>query len=186
MWEKFKTEVFYTSFYSERDGFTTFDNILYGGAILNAIIGVCSIVLFSVAPTESNIPKMVFGIISDVMIIYYLFFGLACHSMDKIKKLTPNYLRRRSTKYEELDSAIQEEICLASFYMIGAIFCSSWTYLVYSWKVLYLAIKYSLAAPFYILPRYLIHKSFNKKRLSKCNRKERKDIITSYDDLLED
>ena len=186
MWEKFKMEVFYTSFYSERDGFTTFDNILYGGAILNAIIGVCSIVLFSVAPTESNIPKMVFGIISAVMIIYYLFFGLTCHSMDKIKKLTPHYLRRRSTTYEELDSAIQEEICLASFYMIGAIFCSSWSYLIYSWKVLYLAIKYSLAAPFYILPRYLIHKSFNKKRLSKCNRKERKDIITSYDDLLED
>ena len=129
---------------------------------------------------------IVFGIISAVMIIYYLFFGLTCHSMVKIKKLTPHYLRRRSTTYEELDSVIQEEICLASFYMIGAIFCSSWSYLIYSWKVLYLAIKYSIAAPFYILPKYLIHKSFNKKRLSKCNRKERKNIINSYDDLLDD
>ena len=186
MWEKFKMEVFNTSFYNERDGFTTLDNILYGGAIINAIIGLVSLMLFFAATPESNVPKTVFGIISAVMIIYYLFFGLACHSMDKIKKLTPHYLRRRSTTYEELDSAIQEEICLASFYMIGAIFCSSWSYLIYSWKVLYLAIKYSIAAPFYILPRYLIHKSFNKKRLSKCNRKERKDIITSYDDLLED
>lgn len=186
MWEKFKMEVFNTSFYNERDGFTPLDNILYGGAILNAIIGMCSIVLFSVAPPESNVPNMVFGIISAVMIIYYLFFGLTCHSMDKIKKLTPHYLRRRSTTYEELDSVIQEEICLASFYMIGAIVCSSWSYLIYSWKVLYLAIKYSIAAPFYILPRYLIHKSFNKKRLSKCNRKERKDIISSYDNLLDD
>lgn len=185
MWEKFKIEVFNTSFYSERDGFTTFDNILYGGAIINAVIGFVSLMLFFAA-TTSNIPKMVFGIISAVMIIYYLFFGLTCHSMVKIKKLTPRYLRRRSTTYEELDSAIQEEICLASFYMIGAIFCSSWSYLIYSWKVLYLAIKYSIAAPFYILPRYLIHKSFNKKRLSKCNRKERKDIINSYDDLLDD
>lgn len=186
MWEKFKTEVFYTSFYSERDGFTTLDNILYGGAIINAIIGIFSITAFFAATSASDMPKMVFGIISAVMIAFYLFFGLTCHSMDKIKKLTPNYLRRRSTKYEELDSAIQEEICLASFYMIGAIFCSSWTYLIYSWKVLFLAIKYIVAGPFYILPRYLIHKSFNKKRLNKCNRKERKDIITSYDDLLDD
>lgn len=183
MWEKFKMEVFYTSFYNERDGFTTLDNILYGGAVINAIIGICSIVLFFAA---TNTSKMVLGIISAVMITFYLFFGLTCHSMDKIKNLTPRYLRRRSTKYEDLDSAIQEEICLASFYMIGAIFFSSWSYLIYSWKVLYLAIKYSLAAPFYILPRYLIHKSFNKKRLNKCDRKERKDIITSYDDLLDD
>ena len=186
MWEKFKMEVFHTSFYNERDGFTPLDNILYGGAVINAIIGVCSIVLFFAANGTTDIPKVVFGIISVVMIVYYLFFGLACHSMDKIKNLTPRYLRSRSTKYEELDSAIQEEICLASFYTIGAIFCSSWTYLIYSWKALYLAIKYSLAAPFYMLPRYLIHKSFNKKRLSKCDRKERKDIITSYDDLLDD
>lgn len=182
MWEKFKMEVFYTSFYNERDGFTTLDNILYGGAVMNAIIGICSTVLFFAA---TNTSKMVLGIITAVMIIYYLFFGLTCHSMDKIKNLTPRYLRRRSTKYEDLDSAIQEEICLASFYTIGAIFCSSWSYLIYSWKVLYLVIKYSLAAPFYILPRYLIHKSFNKKRLNKCDRKERKDIITSYDDLLD-
>lgn len=183
MWEKFKMEVFNTSFYNERDGFTPLDNILYGGAIINAIIGICSIVLFFAA---ANTGKIVLGIISAVMIVFYLFFGLACHSMDKIKKLTPHYLRRRSTMYEDLDSAIQEEICLASFYMIGAIFCSSWSYLIYSWKVLFLIIKYIVAGPFYILPRYLIHKSFNKKRLSKCNRKERKDIITSYDDLLED
>lgn len=186
MWEKFKMEVFNTSFYNERDGFTPLDNILYGGAIINAIISFFSVALFFAAPSTFDIPKIVLGIISVVLIIFYLFFGLACHSMDKIKKLTPHYLRRRSTTYEDLDSAIQEEICLASFYMIGAIFCSSWSYLIYSWKVLYLAIKYSLAGPFYILPRYLIHKSFNKKRLSKCNRKERKDIITSYDDLLED
>jgi hypothetical protein len=186
MWEKFKMEVFYTSFYNERDGFTTLDNILYGGAVINAIIGICSTVLFFAATSTSDVPKMVFGIISAVMIIYYLFFGLTCHSMDKIKNLTPRYLRRRSTKYEDLDSKIQEEICLASFYVIGAIFCSSWTYLIYSWKVLYLIIKYIIAGPFYILPRYLIHKSFNKKRLNKCNRKERKDIITSYDDLLDD
>lgn len=183
MWEKFKMEVFNTSFYNERDGFTPLDNILYGGAIINAIIGICSIVLFF---ATANTGKIVLGIISAVMIVFYLFFGLACHSMDKIKKLTPHYLRRRSTMYEDLDSAIQEEICLASFYMIGAIFCSSWSYLIYSWKVLFLIIKYIVAGPFYILPRYLIHKSFNKKRLSKCNRKERKDIITSYDDLLED
>lgn len=185
MWEKFKMEIFHTSFYNERDGFTTLDNILYGGAIINAIIGVCSIVLFF-ASSSSDISKTVSGIISAVLITFYLFFGLACHSMDKIKNLTPRYLRNRSTKYEELDSSIQEEICLASFYTIGAIFCSSWSYLIHSWKVLYLAIKYSLAGPFYMLPRYLIHKSFNKKRLSKCDRKERKDIITSYDDLLED
>ena len=183
MWEKFKMEVFYTSFYNERDGFTALDNILYGGAVINAIIGICSIVLFFAA---TNTSKMVLGIISAVMITFYLFFGLACHSMDKIKNLTPRYLRSRSTKYEDLDSAIQEEICLASFYTIGAIFCSSWSYLIYSWKALYLAIKYALAGPFYILPRYLIHKSFNKKRLNKCDRKERKDIITSYDDLLDD
>jgi len=186
MWEKFKMEVFNTSFYNERDGFTTLDNILCGGAIINVIIGLVSLMLFFAATKESDIPKMVFGIISAVMIVYYLFFGLTCHSMNKIKKLTPHYLRRRSTTYEELDSAIQEEICLASFYMIGAIFCSSWSYLIYSWKVLYLAIKYSIAAPFYILPRYLIHKSFNKKRLSKCIRKEQKDIISSYDNLLDD
>lgn len=183
MWEKFKMEVFNTSFYNERDGFTPLDNILYGGAIINAIIGICSGVLFFAA---ANTGKMVLGIITAVMIVFYLFYGLACHSMDKIKKLTPHYLWRRSTTYEELDSAIQEEICLASFYMIGAIFCSSWSYLIYSWKVLFLIIKYIVAGPFYILPRYLIHKSFNKKRLSKCNRKERKDIINSYDDLLDD
>lgn len=183
MWEKFKMEVFNTSFYNERDGFTPLDNILYGGAIINAIIGICSGVLFFAA---ANTGKMVLGIITAVMIVFYLFYGLACHSMDKIKKLTPHYLRKRTTTYEELDSAIQEEICLASFYMIGAIFCSSWSYLIYSWKVLFLAIKYIVAGPFYILPRYLIHKSFNKKRLSKCNRKERKDIINSYDDLLDD
>lgn len=183
MWEKFKMEVFNTSFYNERDGFTPLDNILYGGAIINAIIGICSGVLFFAA---ANTGKMVLGIITAVMIVFYLFYGLACHSMDKIKKLTPHYLRKRTTTYEELDSAIQEEICLASFYMIGAIFCSSWSYLIYSWKVLFLAIKYIVAGPFYILPRYLIHKSFNKKRLSKCNRKERKDIITSYDNLLDD
>lgn len=186
MWEKFKIEVFQTSYYNEWEGFTPLDNILYGGAIINAVIGFFTTALFFAATSTYDIPKIVLGIISAVLIIFYLFFGLACHSMDKIKKLTPNYLRRRSTKYEELDSAIQEEICLASFYMIGAIFCSSWSYLVYSWKVLYLAIKYSLAAPFYILPRYLIHKSFNKKRLSKCNRKDRKNIITSYDNLLGD
>lgn len=183
MWEKFKMEVFNTSFYNERDGFTPLDNILYGGAIINAIIGICSGVLFFAA---ANTGKMVLGIITAVMIVFYLFYGLACHSMDKIKKLTPHYLRRRTTMYEMLDSAIQEEICLASFYMIGAIFCSSWSYLIYSWKVLFLAIKYIVAGPFYILPRYLIHKSFNKKRLSKCDRKERKNIITSYDDLLDD
>lgn len=182
MWEKFRMEVFNTSFYNERDGFTPLDNILYGGAIINAIIGICSGVLFFAA---ANTGKMVLGIITAVMIVFYLFYGLACHSMDKIKKLTPHYLRKRTTTYEELDSAIQEEICLASFYMIGAIFCSSWSYLIYSWKVLFLAIKYIVAGPFYILPRYLIHKSFNKKRLSKCNRKERKDIIISYDNLLD-
>ena len=142
--------------------------------------------LFFAATTESDIPKMVFGIISAVMIIYYLFFGLTCHSMGKIKKLTPYYLQRRSTKYEELDSAIQEEICLASFYMIGAIFCSSWSYLVYSWKVLFLIIKYIIAGPFYILPRYIIHKSFNKNKLKKCNKNEHKDIISSYDNLIDD
>lgn len=87
MWEKFKMEVFNTSFYNERDGFTTLDNILYGGAIINAIIGLVSLMLFFAATSESNIPKTVFGIISAVMIIYYLFFGLTCHSMDKIKKI---------------------------------------------------------------------------------------------------
>ena len=186
MWEKFKTEVFQTSYYNECEGFTPLDNILYGGAIINAIIGFFTVALFFAATSTYDIPKIVLGIISAVLIIFYLFFGLACHSMDKIKKLTPDYLQKRSTKYEELDSEIQEEICLTSFYMIGVIFCSSWTYLVYSWKVLFFIIKYIIAGPFYILPRYIIHKSFNKKKLKKCNKNEHKDIISSYDNLIDD
>ncbi len=186
MWEKFKMQVFQTAFYNEREGFTTLDNILYSGAIMNAVAGILAIVFFMVAPPEEIIIKRVTGICIIVVVVFYVFFCLVTHSLDKIKEQTPYRLRSRSTKYEFLDTEIQEELCLASFYAIFTVFTSSWTYLIYSWKVLYLAIKYSLAVPFYMLPKYIIHKSFNQKKLKKRNKKEHKDIITSYDNLLDD
>ena len=74
MWEKFKMQVFQTAFYNEREGFTTLDNILYGGAIINAVAGLLAIVFFMVAPPEQIIIKRVTGIGIIVVAVFYIYF----------------------------------------------------------------------------------------------------------------
>ena len=176
MFKAFKKAVYETErHYDETGEFTTVENSIFMGVLLNGILGFVSF-CFIMSPDIEGIAVKLSPVCLVLAVVFYLFFGLYCWGSDG--KISHNC---KTMPYDDMVKYHDDDLSIVSFYAFVAMALSPWTYVIWTWRLLVFVITAVFGGIFYKLPKFLFYglpKSLISDKPAKYN------IVSEYNELL--